>query len=140
VEGRATNGSLQLIFTFDQPVTSGTVELSTGPNTIGVITQVSGNTITVALSQVADQQSLTLTVSGVDGSSNSQDISFGVLYGDVDGNGAVNSQDLVAVRNALGEQSGVAGFNPADDPNKDGAVNSQDLVAVRNALGNQIPP
>ena len=49
---------------------------------------------------------------------------------DVNGDGTVNIQDLVAVADALGE----TGETPAD-VNGDGIVNIQDLVAVAAALG-----
>ena len=49
---------------------------------------------------------------------------------DVNGDGIVNIQDLVAVSTNMGE----TGENPAD-VNGDGIVNIQDLVSVANALG-----
>ena len=52
------------------------------------------------------------------------------LAADVNGDGAVNIQDLVAVSAALGQ----TGKHDAD-ANGDGAVNIQDLVAVAAALG-----
>ncbi len=52
------------------------------------------------------------------------------LTADVNGDGEVNIQDLVAVANALGQ----TGENDAD-VNGDGEVNIQDLVAVAAALG-----
>ena len=52
------------------------------------------------------------------------------LIADINGDGAVNIQDLVAVAAALGE----TGENDAD-VNGDGEVNIQDLVAVAAALG-----
>ena len=52
------------------------------------------------------------------------------LAADVNGDGAVNIQDLVAVATALGK----VGAEDAD-VNGDGAVNIQDLVAVAAALG-----
>lgn len=49
-------------------------------------------------------------------------------FGDVNGDGVVNIQDLVIVANALGEAE--------PDLNGDGVVNIQDLVIVANAFGN----
>ena len=53
------------------------------------------------------------------------------IRGDINGDGAVNIQDLVLVAGQLGQ----TGQNDAD-VNGDGAVNIQDLVLVAGALGN----
>ena len=52
------------------------------------------------------------------------------LAADVNGDGTVNIQDLVAVATAIGE----TGETPVD-VNRDGTVNIQDLVAVATAIG-----
>ena len=138
VEGRNVNTSLQLVFTFDQSMTSGTAEVNSNINVSSVT--YSGNTMIVNLTGVADAQNVTVTVSDLNGTSGSAAITFGVLAGDVNNDGVVSSQDLVAVRNSVGDQSGVGAFPPANDVNEDGIINSQDLVYVRNRVGNQISP
>ena len=62
---------------------------------------------------------------------------FAVLPGDVNGDGVVNSQDLVVVRNAIlgtGDPS-MIGWADIDG---DGVVNLTDYVAVRKRLGKRL--
>jgi hypothetical protein len=139
VEDRVTNGTVQLVFTFDQPMTSGMAQVTDGDQNLSCSTACSGNTLTVTVTGVTDMEELTVNLSQLNGTSATAELGVGLLEGDVDRNGAVNSQDLVAVRNALGGQSGVAGFKPAADIDENGAVNSQDLIQVRNNLGNGLP-
>jgi beta-glucanase (GH16 family) len=137
VEGRAISQAVQLVFTFSSSVTSGTAAM-TGAGQVAS-TSFSGNTVTVNLSGVTDEQKLTVTLSGLNGTSGTATIAFGVLEGDVDGSGTVDSQDMIGVLKTMGTQNGGPGFQPGGDVNKDGAVNSQDLVDVRNHLGNHLP-
>ena len=139
VECRKVNGSLQLVFTFDQEITSGTVAITSGDATVDGAPVFSGDTMTVNLADVADVQSLTVKVSGLNGTDGSNEITFNVLCGDINGDGEVTLQDLIAVRSDLGMSSGRTGFNPRCDVTEDGLVNSQDLVQVRDCLGHQIP-
>ncbi len=138
VECRQTGGTLQLVFTFIQPVVSGTAAVTSGTATPGTVT-FSGDTMTVNLSGVTDAQNLTVTVSGINGTSASDSVTFGVLLGDINESGAVNAQDVTITRNAVGLDTTSSGFNPNTDVNESGAVNAQDVTVVRNAVGNSIP-
>ncbi|WP_445233252.1 M12 family metallo-peptidase [Duganella rhizosphaerae] len=51
------------------------------------------------------------------------------LVGDVNGDGAVNCDDLAIIKAALGKRSGQAGFDARADLNKDGVVDARDLAA-----------
>ena len=53
---------------------------------------------------------------------------------DINGDGAVNIQDLVNVASRIGQDL-PAGGDPAD-VNGDGVINIQDLVQVAGAIGN----
>jgi len=61
------------------------------------------------------------------------------LTGDVDNNCAVDTADLILIRNRLGEDAG-SGNNWLADVNRDGLVNIIDLVFVRERLGTNCPP
>ncbi|MBV6321131.1 M12 family metallo-peptidase [Duganella violaceipulchra] len=51
------------------------------------------------------------------------------LVGDVNGDGAVNCDDLALIKAALGKRTGQAGYDARADLNKDGVVDARDLVA-----------
>ncbi len=51
------------------------------------------------------------------------------LVGDVNGDGAVNCDDLALIKAALGKRTGRAGYDARADLNKDGVVDARDLVA-----------
>lgn len=144
VECRAINKTMQVVLTFDQPVTSGNVSISNESeglaDTISVGTPTfSGDTMTVTLQKVDDQQTFTLNVAALNGSSGTAAVDISVLEGDVNGNGVVDAHDLTQVRNATGDQIGDPGFEPQDDITEDGVVAAQDLTQVRNRVGNQLP-
>jgi kumamolisin len=139
VECRTISGSLNIVCTFDQPMTSATAQLTEGTGSIAGTPTYSGDTVTIALSGVTDAQNLTLTLSGLNGTSGTAAIGFGVLEGDVNGDGAVSFQDMTAVQSAYGEASGNSDFEPQADINRDGGVSFQDMTTVRNDYGHQLP-
>lgn len=51
------------------------------------------------------------------------------LVGDINGDGAVNCDDLAILKAALGKRTGQAGFDARADLNKDGVVDARDLAA-----------
>jgi hypothetical protein len=61
------------------------------------------------------------------------------LYGDVNGDKAVDGLDLTAFRNAFGSVSGNASYVPFLDFNGDGAIDGSDLTAFRNRFGAILP-
>lgn len=134
VECRRVNGSLQLVFTFVQPVVSGDAEVTDGTGSVDSVS-FSGDTMTVNLTGVTDVQHVTVTVSGINGTSATDNVTFGVLEGDVNGDGIVNSLDFLAVTNDSGYGAGQAGFNYRADITCDGIVNSLDFLTVRNRSG-----
>jgi endoglucanase len=138
VECRESNGTLQLVFTFDQPMVSGDVSID-GDASIDNNPTFSLDTMTVTLSQVTDVQNMTVTVSDLNGTSGTATVGFGILRGDVDGDGKVTSADVALIRSATGSQTGQAAFNPRCDLNEDGWITSKDSVLERNAMNHQLP-
>jgi hypothetical protein len=59
-------------------------------------------------------------------------LTFHRLFGDVDGNKAVNNADFGLFRNSFGKSSGDAGFNRAFDFDNNGVVNNADFGQFRN--------
>ena len=61
------------------------------------------------------------------------------LYGDVNGDKAVNGFDLTAFRNAFGSTSADAAYVSFLDFNGDGAINGADLTQFRTRFGVTLP-
>ena len=104
VEDRDAAGNFLAVFTFDAAVTSGNAQVVGGTATAGTPT-FSGNEMRVPLTNVADVQTVTVEVSGVNGGGATSDVDFGFLIGDVDGNRTVEKADdniIQADRNQAG--------------------------------------
>ena len=56
------------------------------------------------------------------------------IPGDLNGDGVVNCQDILIIRNSWGKRSTQQGFDPLADYNRDGVVNVFDLAAVSKYL------
>ena len=86
-----------------------------------------GDVINLHVSDVvcADAEAEEVSSAGIDGS-----ISSGSISGDVNGDGAVNIQDIIIIANMLlnGDYSAVA------DVNGDGSINVQDIVLIVNMI------
>ena len=57
-----------------------------------------------------------------------------ILYGDVNGDGVLNSQDMTILRRYLAEGYGVTINSAASDVNLDGSIDDVDLVLLRNKI------
>ena len=111
--------------------TAGTPTTALGPDS---------NQVTVNLTGVTDAQQVAITLNGVqrsDGVVNNLGARMGVLLGDTDGDGVVNSGDTQRTRNNSGEITDSDNFRT--DVNLDGTVNSGDAIIVRSRSGTGLP-
>ena len=133
VECRNGGGNYQMVIDFARPVTVGGVSLSgTGtPSTPSV----SGNEVTVNLTGVTDAQIITVTLLNVNDGKNTANVSIpmGVLLGDVNGDGFVNSADIGLVKALSGHALTTSTFRA--DVNLDGFINSADIGLVKSQSG-----
>jgi hypothetical protein len=127
VEDRDGSGSYLAVFTFDDAVTSGDAVIVSGSATAGTPT-FSGSEMQVPLTGVADQQTVTIEVSNVNDDGGSDDVAFGFLIGDVNGDRRVNNTDGNQVKADNGQL--VTGSNFRDDINLSGRVDKPDKNAV----------
>jgi len=139
VEAR-TGGPTQLLVTFDKPIQAlggaspDDVLLSSGTVT-GV--HVADNTLEIDLNGTANASALTVWFPGIADASApaavvTDTVCVGVLYGDANGDGAVNIFDLRDVRLTLDQP--VAAGNSLMDVNADGLLNIFDLRDIRLVL------
>lgn len=84
---------------------------------------------------------LTVLSSQINGGLPGGDYNFTLsrLFGDVNGDKAVNGLDLVAFRNAFGTVIDTQNYVPYLDANGDGAINGLDLAAFRARFGVTLP-
>lgn len=131
-------GHYTIVFNFNQPVNNGSASTSAG--TVSNVSY-SGNAMIVALSGVADQQTVTVTANNVSGPntqalpSTSVNVSF--LIGDVSGNGAVDAGDVAQSRAASGSSVDSTTFRY--DVNIDGVLDANDTTLVRSKSKHFLP-
>lgn len=104
IEMRGTNGNYTLLLTFDRAVTAGTATVASGVGTAGTPT-FSGNTATVALSGVADRQTITVELDNVVASTGTAPqvfVTMSVLVGDVNQDANVTSDDIGLIQSNVG--------------------------------------
>ncbi|MDQ6861824.1 MAG: dockerin type I domain-containing protein [Verrucomicrobiota bacterium] len=117
-------------------VISGTGIIGSGGLSNGNAVTVSGSTVTIPLTNVADQQNLQVRLNGVNGGT-SVIIPMGVLIGDTNTDGLVNAADATVTRNSSGSSLTSSTFR--SDVNVDGSINAADSTVVRNRSGNFLP-
>jgi hypothetical protein len=137
-----TNGDYQVVVTFAVPVTltsANAIPGSGGTASVSGTPSVSGNTVTINLTNVSNAQRLTINLIGVNDGTNTTNISvpMAVLIGDTTGNGAVNSSDITQTQSQSGQV--VTSSNFREDVTVNGAINSSDISTVQSKSGTALP-
>ena len=134
-------GNHTLIFAFDRELVSGVAAVTGGTGTLAGGPILSGNTMTLNFTGVADAQTLTVTLQDVTDVVSrvmpDTAIVIGFLFGDSSADRIVNSGDAQQTRNRSGQAIGAANFR--SDFNLDGTINSGDATVVRSRSGQSIP-
>jgi glucose/arabinose dehydrogenase len=147
--GLGTTNDYQVVMTFSNaisftgatvtPGNSGTASLSGAPSP-----SPDNKTVTINLTNVSNAQNVTVTLLGVNDSTNSYDTSLqmGVLLGDVNGDGQVDSSDLLKVKQQtlqpVNDNPGTSNFR--EDVNADGNIDSSDLIITKRQTLTGLPP
>jgi parallel beta-helix repeat protein len=150
------------VVSFTGPATNAFQLTRTGPGTptgnVGLTVDVTGSTPTQTIAKLTFSGPLTegspTNASLIDGNYTLTVFSAGItggltggdqsstlfrLFGDVNGDKAVNGLDLTAFRNAFGSVSTDANYLSFLDFNGDGAINGTDLTQFRNRFGVILP-
>ncbi len=133
------NSDHQVIVTFPTPVVSLTsASVTAGSGSVSSFS-ISGSQVTVNLTAVANAQSLVFKLFDVSNGTNLTDasVAMGLLLGDTNGDGTVNSGDAQQTRKRSGQAADAATFR--SDFNLDGTINSADATLVRARSGQFIP-
>jgi Dockerin type I domain len=106
------------------------------------IVSVSGNIVTVPLTNIADAQVIDVQINGVTGASNQPavnvNIPMGFLIADVNGNRTVNSSDVALTKSQVGQL--VSNGNFREDVNASGTITATDVAIVKSDVGHSLPP
>jgi hypothetical protein len=117
-------------------VTLGTGTVGSGGVGNGGMVTISGNTVTVPLTNVANAQAINVTLFGVNGGGNVV-IPMGVLVGDVNGNRTVNAADIAQTKSRIGLPVDQTNFQ--SDVNANGSINAGDVSIIKVNLGTGLP-
>jgi hypothetical protein len=133
-------GNFQVIFTFASPVTVGGATAT--PPAVAVVSGSGTNTITVDLSGVPNAMYTTVTLTcatdGIVDGAGSVSATMGVLLGDTNSTGSVNSSDVVQTKSRIGATLDNTNFR--SDVNVSGGINSTDVTIVKANIGMALPP
>ena len=117
-------------------VTLGTGCVGTGGVCNGNVS-ISGNTVTIPLTNVGNAQRLNVTLNNVNSAVNVT-IPIGVLVGDTNANGTVNAADVAQTKSQLGQNVDASNFR--SDTNANGVINAADLSIIKQNSGTSLPP
>lgn len=151
IECRAggVTGDYEIVVNFAVPVwvngtpqaviTSGSAAVGSAGAENGGGVNVNGSTVIIPLTNVANAQSLTVTLLNVTDSNGSGEVSIPLrlLIGDANGDGTVNSADAALARNRSGQAVTPTTFRA--DLNADGVINSADYAILRSRSGSSLP-
>lgn len=137
-----TTNDYQIVVTFDGSVTvngNPQAQVTVGSGTIGCIgvanggmVRVNGATVTIPLTNVANNQTLNVTLNQVNGAHNLV-IPMTLLVGDIEGNGAVDISDVGEAKARIGQIVDATNFR--SDVNADGAIDPEDILLVTASSG-----
>jgi hypothetical protein len=134
------NGDYTLVFKFANTLSNvGSASVSSGTATTvgGNIDPSNGHNYFVNLTGVTNAQVITVTLTNVADSagnfSNGLSVSMGVIIGDTNGNGVVNSSDIAETQSQSGQAINSTNFR--EDVTVSGAINSSDVALVQSKSG-----
>ncbi|MGH8102684.1 MAG: dockerin type I domain-containing protein [Chthoniobacterales bacterium] len=134
-------GDYSIVVTCSNNVVSGNAAVTSGVGTVSEPPVLSGNTMTINLTGVANVQTLTVTLSNVmdtfGQTLSDTGVTMSVLIGDTNGNGTVNAADVAQTKAQLGQA--VTGSNFRTDVNANGTVNAADAALVKQHSGEGLP-
>jgi hypothetical protein len=153
VEGRSGGGTndFTMVVTFagnvlvtgspQAQVLSGVGMIGTGGVANGGTVTVSGNVVTIPLTNVTDQQTINVRLNGVNGAADqvTADITIPMsrLLGDVDGSRSVNSSDIANTKARSGQP--ITSSNFRSDIDESGSVGTNDVAMVKANAGHGVP-
>jgi hypothetical protein len=140
--GIGTTNDHKVVVTFANLVTvngNPQASVTSGTGTVSNVT-VTGSTVTVDLTGVANAQTITITLFSVTDGINTGDVSIpmAILGGDTTNNRAVNASDVGQTKADSGNTTDISNFR--EDVNVNGVINASDISFVKSKSGTSLPP
>ncbi|MEQ1515050.1 MAG: putative Ig domain-containing protein [Usitatibacteraceae bacterium] len=113
VEPRAIGAAHNIVFQFSGPVTSvsGATAIGVQGTAYATTSSFTGSEVTVAVSNAPDNMSVTVSLTGVNGTQNFS-APVGFLIGDANTTGSVNSSDISGTKARSGQPTTASNFKP----------------------------
>ena len=121
------------VFSFTNNIESGNASVDSGVGNLAGAPVVSGNTMTVNLTGVTNEQTLTVSLNGVTDefaqTLPATSVTVKMLIGDTNGSGSVNATDITETKLQAGQT--VDNSNFRNDPTADGNITASDVALVK---------
>jgi hypothetical protein len=117
-------------------VTSGIATIGSNGVSNGGAVSVSGNIVTIPVTNVANAQKIVVTLNNVNGASNVA-VPMSVVVGDTNGNGAVSATDVSQTKLKSGQALDATNFR--NDVNVSDSISGSDVAAVKLRVGTGLP-
>lgn len=141
IEPRSGGGTndYQVVMTFPSAVSFTSASLTSGAGSVSSSSGSGTTSVTMNLTGITTGQYTTVTLASANDGTNANDVAVrvGVLVGDTNGDGSVNSGDISQTKSRSGQA--VDGTNFRTDVNADGAINSGDISLVKSRTGTALP-
>ncbi len=138
--GGATN-AYTVVFTFSNNLASGAASVTSGTGNIAGTPAISGNTMTVNLTGVADAQTVSVTLNGLTDqflqTLPDTAVDLSVLIGDANGSAVVNASDIGQIKSQTGLPVSSSNFRTDLDAN--GAITASDIGQAKANAGHALP-
>ena len=135
----ATTDSHHVVVTFAAPVTLQSAAVTSGTGSVSSANP-SGNEVIIDLTNVANAQTIAITLFGVNDGAGIRDvvIPMSVLLGDTSANGVVNTTDIGQTKALSGQAT--TGANFRSDVTVNGDINGSDISLIKPQSGTALPP
>jgi len=129
----------QIVVTFPTTVAFSNVIPTSGGASVDSFSGNNSTTVTINLKNVSNTQKTTVTLLDVNDGHNTNDVAvqMGVLLGDVNASGLVDSGDVFLVRQQTGQTANASNFR--EDVNASGLIDSGDVFLTRKQTGTSLP-
>ncbi len=120
-------------------ITLGIGDIGSGGVSNGGVVTVSGSTVTIPLTNLANAQTIGVTLFGVTvgGASGNVTVPMSILVGDINGNGAVNATDVAQDKSQSGQA--LTSTNFRSDVNATGSIDATDIAITKSKVGTGVP-